>query len=119
MPESRPPAADLLADVAELLRERLLPTLQGELRFQALVALTVLGQVERELRLAPAQREAERRRLAALLGRDGGLEELNRLLARRLRDGALSLDDPALQAHLRAATAEALAINSPRWRNEP
>lgn len=114
MSELRPPAPDLIAEVAKLLRERLLPATEGELRFQVLVALTVLGQVERELRQGPALQAAERERLAALLGHDGDLADLNAELAAKLRAGE-ALDEARLLAHLRETAAAALAINNPRW----
>ena len=118
MTESRPAAPDLLAEVANLLRERVLPTLDGELRFQVLVACTVLAQVQRELTLGPAQQAAERARLAELLGHDGDLDDLNRELAAKIRAGE-PLDEAKLLAHLRAAADEALAINNPKWTSEP
>lgn len=117
MTESRPAAADLLAEVAAMLRERVLPTLEGELRFQVLVALTVLAQVQRELTLGPEQQTAERRRLATLLGHDGELDDLNRELAAKIRDGA-ALDEARLLEHLRATADAALAINNPKWMSE-
>ena len=117
MADLRPPAPDLIAEVAKLLRERLLPDLAGELRFQVLVALTVLGQVERELRQGPALEAEERERLAALLGHDGPLADLNEELAAKIRAGA-ELDEAALLAHLRASAEAALAINNPRWKDD-
>jgi hypothetical protein len=79
----------------------------------------VLAQVRRELLLAPSQAEAERARLVSLLGHDGERDELDRELAARIRDGVLSLDDPALLAHLRRSLIEALRINNPKWIGEP
>lgn len=114
MTELRPPAPDLIAEVARLLRERLLPDLTGELRFQVLVALTVLGQVERELRQGPQLQAKERERLAALLGHDGALADLNAELAEKIRAGE-PFDEAALLAHLRATADAALAINNPKW----
>lgn len=114
MTELRPPAHDLIAEVSRLLRERLLPATEGELRFQVLVALTVLGQVERELRQGPGLQAAERRRLAALLGHDGDLVDLNAELAAKLRAGG-PLDEARLLEHLRATAEAALAINNPKW----
>ncbi|MEQ9641060.1 MAG: DUF6285 domain-containing protein [Alphaproteobacteria bacterium] len=114
MTEARPAAPDLLAEVATLLRERVLPTLDGELRFQVLVACTVLAQVQRELTLGPEQQAAERARLVELLGHEGELDDLNRELAKKIREGA-ALDEARLLAHLRATADAALAINNPKW----
>jgi hypothetical protein len=75
----------------------------------------MLAMVERELRLAPAANEAERARLAALLGAEGALEELNRALGLAIRDRRIAPDDPRLLDHLRQTTTDALRINNPQW----
>jgi len=51
-----------------------------------------------------------------LLGRDGTLEDLNRALARQLREGQRDERDPALMAHLEATIADKIAIANPKWR---
>jgi hypothetical protein len=79
------------------------------------VTINALGTVERELRLSGTQREAERERLAALLGHAGDVDALNLELADGIRDGRLPIDTPGLVPHLRAALREALAINNPKW----
>ena len=115
MPRSMPDAATLLKAAAKYLEDELLPTLADYHRFQTRVTINVLNTVRRELELHGAQAAAERSRLAAILGRDAPVEELNAELSRRIRDGAIALDDPALRAHIRQSLADALAINNPRW----
>lgn len=117
MPASRPDAPALLDAAIDYLERELLPTLSGYHRFQSRVAINVLAQVRRELALAPAHAEAERARLAALLGDAGerGRDALSRELAARIRAGDFALDDPALLDHLRRSLVEALEINNPRW----
>jgi Domain of unknown function (DUF6285) len=115
MPRSHPPAADLVDAVRELLEREVIGRLEGDLAFQCRVAANALGIVARELRLGGALDAAERQRLAALLGREGSLEELANELARRIRSGALAPDDPALLASLRASVADALRVNNPKW----
>ncbi|HMG55089.1 MAG TPA: DUF6285 domain-containing protein [Kofleriaceae bacterium] len=115
MPASKPDAAALLDAAIDYLERELLPTLSGYHRFQSRVTINVLAQVRRELALAPAQADAERARLAALLGHDGERDALSRELAARIRAGELALDDPALLDHLRRSLVEALRINNPRW----
>jgi hypothetical protein len=118
MPRSHPPAADLVDAVRELLEREVIGRLEGDLAFQCRVAANALGMVARELRLGGALDAAERQRLAALLGREGSLEELANDLARRIRSGALAPDDPALLASLRASVADALRVNNPKWLGE-
>jgi hypothetical protein len=115
VPASLPPAADLLDAVREFLERDVLPTLTGDRRFHLRVALNVLAIVRRELELGPAAAARERERLAALLGRDGTPAELNRELARRIREGAITGDHPDVAAHVRGAVRDALMINNPHW----
>ena len=118
MPASKPDAAALLDAAIYYLERELSPTLTGYHRFQCRVTLNVLAQVRRELALAPAQSEAERARLVALLGHAGERDELSRELAARIRRGEVALDDPALLEHLRLSLVEALRINNPKWIGE-
>jgi hypothetical protein len=119
MPASKPEPRALLDAAIDYLERELLPTLTGYHRFQCRVTANVLAQVRRELVLAPAQAEAERARLVALLGHPGERDELNRELAGRIRAGEIALDDPALLEHLRRSLIEALRINNPRWLDPP
>lgn len=118
MPASKPEAPILLDAAIDYLERELLPTLTGYHRFQCRVTLNVLAQVKRELELAPAQAEAERARLGALLGREGDCHELSRALAARIRSGEIALEDPGLLEHLRLSLLEALRINNPKWIRE-
>ena len=119
MAQDRPTAAELLAAVADFLREEAMPALdrtEPRLGFQMRVAVNALGILEREARLGPVADAAERRRLVALLGRDGSLVDLNRELARQLRAGERDERDAALMAHLEATIADKIAIANPKWR---
>jgi hypothetical protein len=118
MPASKPGPTALLDAAIGYLERELLPTLDGYHRFQCRVTANVLAQVRRELVLGAAQAEAERDRLAALLGHAGDRDALNRELAARIRAGDWPLDDPALLDHLRRSLIEALRINNPRWIGE-
>jgi hypothetical protein len=115
MPMSQPTAPEMLAVIRDYLEATLLPGLGGEQWFNVKVAINMLAMVERELRLAPAANAAEIARLERLTGAAGSLDELNRLLAERIRDGTIGSDDPALLDHLRRSAADALAINNPAW----
>jgi hypothetical protein len=119
MAQDRPTASELLVAIGDFLRDEAMPTLervdQG-LAFQIRVAANALAILEREARLGPAADAREHERLVELLGRNGTLEELNRELARQLRDGCRDERDAALMSHLEATTADKIAIANPKWR---
>ena len=119
MAQDRPTASELLAAIADFLREEATPALdkaEPRLGFQMRVAVNSLAILEREARLGPAADSAEQARLAKLLGRDGTLEDLNRELARQLRAGARDEGDAALMDHLDATIADKIAIANPKWK---
>ncbi|HTR84258.1 MAG TPA: DUF6285 domain-containing protein [Reyranella sp.] len=119
MAQDRPTAAELLAAIADFLREEAMPALDKaapRLSFQMRVAVNSLAILEREARLGPAADAREHERLGKLLGRDGSLAELNRELARQLRAGERDETDAALMTHLEATTTDKIAIANPKWR---
>ena len=119
MAQDRPTASELLAAIADFLREEALPALdraEPRLGFQMRVAVNSLAILERQARLGPAADVRERARLVRLLGRDGTLEALNRELAHELRTGQRDERDADLMAHLEATVADKIGIANPRWR---
>ena len=111
-----PPAPDdLLAAVAGYLREQAIPQLQGQAAFHARVAANVVDIVRRQLVLAPAAEAEETQRLRELLGADGSLAELNRLLCRRIAGGGMDLQTPGLLPHLWRVTLDKLAVDQPGY----
>ncbi|MGD9879630.1 DUF6285 domain-containing protein [Reyranella sp.] len=119
MAQDRPTAAELLAAVADFLREEATPALdraEPRLGFQMRVAANSLAILEREARLGGAADAREHARLRTLLQRDGALEDLNRELARQLRTGERDERDTELMAHLEATIADKIAIANPKWR---
>ena len=119
MAQDRPTMAELLAAVADFLRDEAMPALERShpgLGFQMRVAANSLAILEREARLGPAADRREHERLAKLLGRHGTLDDLNRELARQLRSGERDERDAALMAHLEATIADKIAIANPRWK---
>jgi hypothetical protein len=117
--QDRPTAAELLAAIADFLREEATPAMDRadpRLGFQMRVAVNSLAILEREARLGPAADARELARLKKLLGRDGTLAELNAQLARELRNGKRDERDAELMAHLDASTADKIAIANPRWK---
>lgn len=111
--QDRPTAAELLRDIADLLENEVVPALSGPLQHQARVAGNLARIVERELLLGPVAAERERVLLGDLVGSPGGVAELNRLVADRLR----AADDPAFARDAWAAlieiTRDKLAVVKP------
>jgi hypothetical protein len=113
--QDQPSAAALVAAVAEFLRSKALPQLDAHAGYHARVAANALDIVARELTLGPEAAAAEQARLAALLGQDGTLDELNRLLAAAIETGALDATTPGLANHLWTTTLDKLAIDQPSY----
>lgn len=111
----------LLDAVARLLRDVLMPQLQGSAAFQARVAANAVDLAAREMRLGPAADAAAADRLQALLQHTGpagmplALDALEAALALAIRSGAIDDQDPALRAHLWASTLDKLAIDQPAY----
>jgi hypothetical protein len=111
----QPSMLELVDAVREFLEKRAMPELKGHTAFHARVAANALGIVSRELSLGPKSLNDERERLSGLLGIEGSLEELNRELCRRIRDGKLGPDTPALREHLTVSTQAKVAIDQPSY----
>jgi AcrR family transcriptional regulator len=96
-----PSASQLLATVADLLNEEVLPALSGPVQHKARVAASLVSIIEREIRLGPdAQREEHRLlgEIFALTVSDassppGDLDALRSSVATQLRNGAASTPD--------------------------
>ena len=119
MAQDRPTASELLAAIADFLREEATPVLdraEPRLGFQMRVVANSLAILEREARLGPAADAREHERLVKLLDCTGTLDELNRELARQLRAGQRDERDAPLMAHLEATIADKIAIANPKWR---
>ena len=119
MLDERPSAAELIAAVADFLQSKVAPHLDAHTSFHMKVAVNALRIVEREVRAGENVAEVERVR--ALCGEAGGalppgdLHALNQELCRRIADGRLSPDDPALARHLVASALYRLAIDNPSY----
>lgn len=111
----QPSIRELLTAVRDFLETRAMPELKGHTAFHARVAANALGIVARQLELYGQASEGETKRLVALLGHDGTLEELNRELCARIRAGEFTLETPGLAAHLEATTRDKVAIDQPNY----
>ena len=115
MAEDRPNAAELIETVRELLHDKLLPSMSGHAAFEVRIAANLLAIALRELEQQPAATAAERGRLAALLGTDGAIEELEAELVRRIRAGEITVGDGRVREHLRRSVEARLAISNPKY----
>ena len=111
----RPDPQDLLAAVADFLREQALPQLPPHAAYHARVAANALDIVRRQLELAPAAEADEQQRLRALLQCEGSLAELNALLCRRIANSEMGLHTPGLLDHLWRSTLDKLAVDQPGY----
>ncbi|MGH7022993.1 MAG: DUF6285 domain-containing protein [Caulobacteraceae bacterium] len=111
--QDEPRPDEILAAVARFLRETVAPATSGHVSFNARVAANALEMSRRQL--LDGSGEEERARLAALLGRDGELAELNAELCRKIADGALTLATPGLADHLWDTTLAKLAVDQPTY----
>jgi len=111
----QPRAAELIDAVSEFITRDLAPTLTGRLAFHARVAANVLAIIRRELLQGPDADRADAARLAALLGHEGDPAALTDELCRRIADGQIAPDDPALIEHLWATTLDTLAVDQPNY----
>jgi len=106
---------ELVVAVRDFLEQRAMPELKGHTAFHARVAANALSIVARELELAAVSGEAERARLAILLGHDGELLALNRELCAAIRDGKIGLDTSGLAEHLTVTTRDKVGIDQPNY----
>lgn len=111
-----PSTAELVAAVAEFLRDKAMPQLSGHVAYHARVAANVLDIVRRELEQGERGEQAERLRLQALLDRDDAdLVALNRELCARIERGEATLDTPGLRDHLWRVTLDKVAVDQPGY----
>jgi hypothetical protein len=111
----QPSMQELVAAVRDFLEQRAMPELKGHTAFHARVATNALSIVVRELESSAASGEAERARLAALLGHDGTLLDLNRELCARIRKGDIDLETPGLAEHMTVTTRDKVGIDQPNY----
>ncbi|MEV4254652.1 DUF6285 domain-containing protein [Spirillospora sp. NPDC049652] len=108
-PHDVPGPAELVAAVREFLERDVLAGLEGRTRFHALVAINVLGIVERELDQGADHAERHRARL-----RDLGFPD-DAALAAAIRDGDLDDRYAEVKEALTAMVRDKLAVAHPRY----
>src|ERR1700688_1274166 len=97
--QDEPTPGELIKAVADFLRNDIAPMISGHDAFKLRVSINALDLVTRQLTLEQRGDAAEAARLSRLLGMQGSLTELNRMLADRVAKGEVDLQTPGLAAH--------------------
>ncbi|WLA63100.1 DUF6285 domain-containing protein [Bradyrhizobium diazoefficiens] len=113
--QDEPTPVELTQSVADFLRSDIAPLISGHQAFKLRVAINILDLVTRQLTQEEGSDAKEVERLRALLGIDGPVTDLNRVLAERIARGELDLATPGLAAHLWATTMDKLAVDQPNY----
>jgi Domain of unknown function (DUF6285) len=113
--QDEPTPIELTKAVADFLRNDIMPTITGHNAFKLRVGINALDLVTRQLTLEQGGDAAEAARLAKLLGMQGSLMELNRVLADKIAKGELDLQTPGLSEHLWQTTMGKLAVDQPNY----
>jgi hypothetical protein len=111
----QPSVLELVVAVRDFLEQKAMPELKGHTAFHARVAANALSIVARELEHGAPSGEAERARLAGLLGHDGALMDLNRELCAAIRAGTINLHTPGLAEHMTLTTRDKVGIDQPNY----
>ena len=113
--QDEPTPIELTEAVADFLRNDITPLISGHQSFKLRVAINILDLVTRQMTLEEGNDAKEVARLRALLGADGSVAELNRVLAERIAKGEVDLATPGLAEHLWATTMDKLAVDQPNY----
>ncbi|MEY9359528.1 hypothetical protein ABH994_002249 [Bradyrhizobium yuanmingense] len=113
--QDEPTPIELTKAVADFLRSDITPLISGHQAFKLRVAINILDLVTRQLTREEGSDAREVERLRALLGIDGSVMELNRVLAHRIASGEMDLATPGLAEHLWATTMDKLAVDQPNY----
>jgi hypothetical protein len=113
--QDEPTPIELTKAVADFLRNDITPLISGHQAFKLRVAINILDLVTRQLTREEGSDAREVERLRGLLGIDGSVAELNRVLADRIASGELDLATPGLAEHLWATTIDKLAVDQPNY----
>lgn len=113
-PHDAPDALGLLEAVREFIERDVLAATEGRVQFHARVAVNVLGMLEREWQLGPAQAAAHREGLDRL----GFADEA--ALAQAIRSGRIGDDRlDAVTAFVRQTVRDKLLVANPRYLEGP
>jgi Domain of unknown function (DUF6285) len=113
--QDEPTPEELIKAVADFLRNDIAPMISGHNAFKLRVSINALDLVTRQLALESRSDAAEVSRLSQLLGKQGSLGELNRVLADRIAKNEVDLQTPGLADHLWQITMDKLAVDQPNY----
>ena len=113
--QDQPTPEELIKAVADFLRSDIAPAISGHNAFKLRVSINALDLVTRQLKLEEGSDAAEASRLSRLLGKQGSLGELNRMLDDRIAKGEIDLQTPDLADHLWQTTMDKLAVDQPNY----
>ena len=113
--QDEPTPEELIKAVADFLRNDIAPMISGHNAFKLRVSINALDLVTRQLALEQGSDAAEVSRLSQLLGKQGSLGELNRVLAERIAKNSVDLQTPGLADHLWQTTMDKLAVDQPNY----
>ena len=113
--QDEPTPEELIKAVADFLRNDIAPMISGHNAFKLRVSINALDLVTRQLALESRSDAAEVSRLSQLLGKQGPLGELNRVLAERIAKNSVDLQTPGLADHLWQTTMDKLAVDQPNY----
>ena len=113
--QDEPAPEELIKAVADFLRSDIAPAISGHNAFKLRVSINALELVTRQLTLESRSDAAEAARLSRLLGVQGSLTELNRILADRIANGEIDLQTSGLADHLWQTTMAKLAVDQPNY----
>ena len=113
--QDEPTPEELIKAVADFLRNDIAPMISGHNAFKLRVSINALDLVMRQLALESRSDAAEVSRLSQLLGKQGSLGELNRVLADRIAKNEVDLQTPGLADHLWQITMDKLAVDQPNY----
>jgi Domain of unknown function (DUF6285) len=113
--QDEPTPTELIKAVADFLRSDIASMTSGHTAFKLRVSINALDLVTRQLALEQGGDAAEAVRLSRLLGVQGSLVDLNRMLADRIAKGEVDLQTPGLADHLWQTTMDKLAVDQPNY----
>jgi hypothetical protein len=113
--QDEPTPTELIKAVADFLRTEITPAIKGHDAFKLRVGINALDLVTRQLALESGGDAAEAARLKGLLGMEGSLIELNRVLCERIAKSEVDLQTPGLTEHLWQSTMDKLAVDQPNY----
>ena len=108
-PHDRRTSGELVEAVREFLERDVMSATDGRVQFHTRVAVNVLGMVQRELDLGPAQAAAHHERLAAL----GFADEAE--LAAAIRAGTVDDRYDEIKAAVAATVRDKLTVANPKY----